>query len=247
MRQLYWTRDRRWFIIFPEGGFLHKRRATSQRYGLNNRFPILNHCTLPRIAGVKVILDTANPVRQVAPPIDENQGKSLFWMDSSSIVPFNDGHSNLAQQSNDRAPPAPLIPPPGPGFRYLVDVTIAYPNPDDPLGMDNIMFGNRPPCEVSVHYRRIPIEDVPHQNEEALRDYLYSLWVEKERLLNHYNKHRHFPGYPRRDGVLVDYHTAGMIFHHGLFVVLFLVLSYWVYIPVFEFARGYFHRSAEDE
>lgn len=31
LRKVFWDRDRRWIILFPEGGFYYKRIADSQR------------------------------------------------------------------------------------------------------------------------------------------------------------------------------------------------------------------------
>lgn len=37
----YIPRERKWMILFPEGGFLCKRRETSQRFAKKNNLPIL--------------------------------------------------------------------------------------------------------------------------------------------------------------------------------------------------------------
>lgn len=70
MRKTYWNRDRRWFIIFPEGGFLYKRLEASQAFARANGFPVLNHVTLPRILAVQTMLEVANPL----PRQGENAG-----------------------------------------------------------------------------------------------------------------------------------------------------------------------------
>lgn len=49
---------KKWMIVFPEGGFLYKRRDTSQKYAKKNNYPVLEHVTLPRIGAVKVITDS---------------------------------------------------------------------------------------------------------------------------------------------------------------------------------------------
>lgn len=42
--------------MFPEGGFLRKRRETSQAFAKKNNLPFLTHVTLPRIGATNVIL-----------------------------------------------------------------------------------------------------------------------------------------------------------------------------------------------
>jgi lysophosphatidylglycerol acyltransferase 1 len=44
-------------VLFPEGGFLRKRREASQRYAQKNNLPLLHNVTLPRIGALKTIID----------------------------------------------------------------------------------------------------------------------------------------------------------------------------------------------
>lgn len=52
----YQSRDRKWIVLFPEGGFLRKRRETSQLFAKKNSLPHLTHVTLPRLGATQVIL-----------------------------------------------------------------------------------------------------------------------------------------------------------------------------------------------
>ncbi|OWK08649.1 hypothetical protein Celaphus_00011238 [Cervus elaphus hippelaphus] len=52
----YRSRDRKWIVLFPEGGFLRKRRETSQSFAKKNNLPFLTHVTLPRVGATKIIL-----------------------------------------------------------------------------------------------------------------------------------------------------------------------------------------------
>ncbi|VDL78792.1 unnamed protein product [Nippostrongylus brasiliensis] len=61
LKDVFWDRDRRWVIVFPEGGFYHKRVESSQRYGKLNGFPHLKFTTLPRMGAVKAILEQVGP------------------------------------------------------------------------------------------------------------------------------------------------------------------------------------------
>lgn len=54
----YHSRDRKWIVLFPEGGFLRKRRETSQLFAKKHSLPHLTHVTLPRLGASHVILKT---------------------------------------------------------------------------------------------------------------------------------------------------------------------------------------------
>lgn len=49
--------DRKKIVLFPEGGFLHKRRSKSQKYALENNLPLLHNVCLPRLGAVQTTLD----------------------------------------------------------------------------------------------------------------------------------------------------------------------------------------------
>lgn len=50
-------------VLFPEGGFLCKRRETSQKYAKKNNLPILENVTLPRVGAMQTIFDTLGPAQ----------------------------------------------------------------------------------------------------------------------------------------------------------------------------------------
>lgn len=54
-------RQRNWMVLFPEGGFLRKRREVSQRFAKKNDLPVLQHVTLPRVGAMKAIVDVLLP------------------------------------------------------------------------------------------------------------------------------------------------------------------------------------------
>lgn len=60
----YYSRDRKWIVLFPEGGFLRKRRETSQSFAKKNDLPHLTHVTLPRLGATQVILKTLGPQQE---------------------------------------------------------------------------------------------------------------------------------------------------------------------------------------
>ncbi|XP_069953280.1 acyl-CoA:lysophosphatidylglycerol acyltransferase 1 isoform X2 [Cherax quadricarinatus] len=59
LNQFYIPRNRKWLVLFPEGGFLRNRKPGSQRYALKNNLPVLHNVALPRVGALKVIMDNA--------------------------------------------------------------------------------------------------------------------------------------------------------------------------------------------
>ncbi|XP_061100031.1 acyl-CoA:lysophosphatidylglycerol acyltransferase 1 [Conger conger] len=64
LEKRYYSRDRKWVVLFPEGGFLRKRRDTSQTFAKKNSLPHLSHVTLPRLGATQVILKTLGPQQE---------------------------------------------------------------------------------------------------------------------------------------------------------------------------------------
>lgn len=48
-------------VLFPEGGFLRKRKAVSQRYAQKNNLPLLDKVSLPRVGALQAIMNTVGP------------------------------------------------------------------------------------------------------------------------------------------------------------------------------------------
>ncbi|RXG60717.1 Acyl-CoA:lysophosphatidylglycerol acyltransferase 1 [Armadillidium vulgare] len=57
MEDFYMKRNRKWIVLFPEGGFLKNRKATSQRFAEKNNLPHLENVSLPRVGALKIILE----------------------------------------------------------------------------------------------------------------------------------------------------------------------------------------------
>ncbi|XP_011343258.1 acyl-CoA:lysophosphatidylglycerol acyltransferase 1 isoform X2 [Ooceraea biroi] len=64
LTESYIPRNRKWMVLFPEGGFLCKRRETSQKYAKKNNLPILENVTLPRVGAMQTIFDVLGPDTQ---------------------------------------------------------------------------------------------------------------------------------------------------------------------------------------
>ncbi|XP_015513986.2 acyl-CoA:lysophosphatidylglycerol acyltransferase 1 isoform X1 [Neodiprion pinetum] len=63
LRTSYIPPGRKWMVLFPEGGFLRKRRETSQRYAKKNNLPILEYVTLPRVGAMQTIYNVVGPTQ----------------------------------------------------------------------------------------------------------------------------------------------------------------------------------------
>ncbi|XP_066280812.1 acyl-CoA:lysophosphatidylglycerol acyltransferase 1-like isoform X1 [Branchiostoma lanceolatum] len=127
----YSSRNHQWIVLFPEGGFLRKRREKSQKYARKNNLPILQHVLLPRTGAMKTILDN------VGPPLAHTNG--------SLQVLCNNG---TAHHSNGRH------------VKWIVDITIAYEH-GRPLDIQTLTSGWRPPYPTTLHYRHFPTSEVP--------------------------------------------------------------------------------------
>ncbi|XP_041951382.1 acyl-CoA:lysophosphatidylglycerol acyltransferase 1 isoform X4 [Alosa sapidissima] len=160
--RFYYSRERKWIVLFPEGGFLRKRRETSQAFAKKNELPHLTHVTLPRLGATQVILKTLGP---------QQENGTLGAGDASATTGPTGSKSR--------------------GLQWVVDVTIGYPKAR-PMDIQTWIFGYRQPTVTHVHYRIYPIKDVPMETE-ALTDWLYQRFVEKEELLAHFYKTGAFP------------------------------------------------------
>lgn len=57
----YVPRNRKWIVLFPEGGFLRKRKAVSQSYARKNNLPLMEYVSLPRVGALQAIMSTVGP------------------------------------------------------------------------------------------------------------------------------------------------------------------------------------------
>jgi len=80
-------------------------------------------------------------------------------------------------------------------IKWIIDVTIGYPERDRPLDLPGIIFGARQPCQIAVHYRHFRTDSIPCDHEELLH-WLYDRWAEKDELLEHFYQTGAFPVSP---------------------------------------------------
>jgi lysophosphatidylglycerol acyltransferase 1 len=165
LRDVYVKLNRTWILLFPEGGFLHKRLHTSQEYARKHGYPVLKHVTLPRVGALQTILDEL-------PPASDSLSFNGFCGDTLRS-------SSSVKKTNTKA------------IKWIIDLTIGYPS-RQPLDLLQIWFGHRPPCQTVVHYRRYCAADVP-RDEAGLLKWLYARWAEKDQLLDCFYRTGEFP------------------------------------------------------
>ncbi|XP_046377445.1 acyl-CoA:lysophosphatidylglycerol acyltransferase 1-like isoform X2 [Haliotis rufescens] len=131
----YVALDRKWIVLFPEGGFLYKLKDSNKKYAEKNNYPVWNHITLPRVGAVKVVLESL--ADGLSSPIDKGES-SLKISDKDAF------HGSLLQ--------------------WIIDVTIVYPK-GDPLTLVNIGAGSWSASDVLLHFRAYPVSEVPKDEE----------------------------------------------------------------------------------
>ncbi|PAV89094.1 hypothetical protein WR25_20513 [Diploscapter pachys] len=144
LRNVFWDRDRRWVILFPEGGFYYKRVESSQRYGKQNGFPHLLYTTLPRTGAVKAILE------EIGPRGDDDE-YSRRERSSSKLKLLKDTVEAIREKKYVKETRPPI--------KYILDVTIAYPN-GIPLSLVSLGFGTREKSDIAVNYKIYDIQEV---------------------------------------------------------------------------------------
>jgi len=65
LAHVYVPCNRTWILLFPEGGFLHKRREISRKFALKNDLPSMNYVTIPRVGAVQNIVASLGPVKKM--------------------------------------------------------------------------------------------------------------------------------------------------------------------------------------
>ncbi|XP_073946437.1 plexin A isoform X2 [Choristoneura fumiferana] len=161
--------DRQFMVLFPEGGFLHKRREVSQRFAEKNNLPKLEYVSLPRAGAMKVIMEEIGPDREPGASTSNNAKKD-----------GNFNQNNVAKhlKTSDH-------------LQWVLDVTIAYPD-RVPLHLQDVVCGIRPPCDIRIHYRIYPITEVP-SDDEGMTQWLYDRFIEKDKMLEEYYRTGEFP------------------------------------------------------
>ncbi|KPJ04620.1 Acyl-CoA:lysophosphatidylglycerol acyltransferase 1 [Papilio xuthus] len=164
---------RQFMVLFPEGGFLHKRREVSQRFAEKNNLPKLEYVSLPRAGAMKVIMEEIGPRR--------DEGASTSKENSKKDNNFNQNNLNNIIVDTKA----------GDSIEWILDVTIAYPD-RIPLHLQDIVCGTRPPCAINLHYRLYPSNEVP-ADTEGMTQWLYDRFIEKDKMLEEFYRTGQFP------------------------------------------------------
>lgn len=173
--KVFLPKNRKYLVLFPEGGFLRKRKAISQQFAKKKDLPMLEYCTLPRTGALDVIMSALGPAREEQHPHFDKE---------------------CGDQDQDQAPnTSPSEGEPHPAaedcIQKIVDVTVAFPE-GRPLDLQTIVTGWRTPCVTHVHYRVFDSRDLPRCSDQ-LFSWMVRLYQEKEEMLGKFYETGKFP------------------------------------------------------
>ncbi|XP_014667138.1 PREDICTED: acyl-CoA:lysophosphatidylglycerol acyltransferase 1-like [Priapulus caudatus] len=198
LNDVYLPQGRKWLVLFPEGGFLNKRRERSQMFAKKNNLPHLELVALPRVGAMATILDKLAPRKTT-------ENHAVLKSTEMNAVPENKR------------------------MKWLVDITVGYSNPQQPLDLLNVCLGIQPPCTTTMYYRRFPVDDIPREMH-ALTEWMYDRFVEKEKLLSHFYKMGVFPSNPSPRCRLMDTpRTIRYSYRHLIAIHAFFACSTYVH------------------
>ncbi|KAJ2951599.1 hypothetical protein O0L34_g13753 [Tuta absoluta] len=165
---------RQFMVLFPEGGFLHKRKEVSQRFAEKNNLPKLEYVSLPRAGAMKIIMEEIGPNR--------HSGASSSRQDRKVVTDdnFNRNSDNMILDTKC-----------GDHIEWILDVTVAYPE-RIPLHLSDIVCSIRSPCTTYLHYRLYPANEVP-SDSEGMTQWLYDRFIEKNNMLEEFYRTGRFP------------------------------------------------------
>lgn len=222
LRKSYIPRERKWMVLFPEGGFLRKRKEISQRFAEKNNLPVLNNVTVPRVGAMKAIVDVLGSPD--SPCRDEEKMMNNSYLDGTITTvadEFNRGSMDVEQQQQqqpkqndvtnnisstlinseaistddcDSFKDSPLTKLNGKLNHCLEYILdITIGYPNGkPLDLPNIVHGLRNPCQTYLFYRLYRSSEVP-RDSESLTQWLYDRFIEKEKLLEEFYRTGMFP------------------------------------------------------
>lgn len=113
---------------------------------------------------------------------------------------------------------------------WILDITIAYPN-GVPLDLSAIVFGHKPPCKTTLLYRLYRCNEVP-QETEALTQWLYTRFEEKEKILENFYRTGRIPVHEYCNKP-VSPHLVAQDCLKYLILHLFFITSTYIHIQMF--------------
>jgi len=207
LQNVYCERGRQWIVLYPEGGFLRKRKETSQKYARENNLPHLENVSLPRVGALHTIINTLHP-------------KKLNAISSENHVDVQE-NGKATFHSDKKSEP----------LKWIIDATIGYHN-GNPVDLPAMMLMLGKPSKIFVYYRRYPVEEVPTEIDE-LTKWLYDRFAEKEQLLAEFYRTGSFPQRPSAHSKLlespraINFDNWCIAFFHILFI-LSTLFHYWL-------------------
>lgn len=166
----YVERNRKWLVLFPEGGFLRKRIVKGQQYAQKNNLPILHNTTLPRLGALNGIRDIL--IDPTAAKVEDrksyNSLQNTKEFDGSGACEWfcflaRDLGLNVINKfikfSDNKSDHSVSVEPEA-NIEYIIDITIAYPDGGHALEIPDILTGIRPACDTHLYYRIYPINEV---------------------------------------------------------------------------------------
>lgn len=182
IKKSYIPRNRKWLVLFPEGGFLRKRLEASQRYARKNNLPILKYVTLPRIGAMKTIIDEMSSCYEEksisTPPsslkcLNKFTPTNEFCVDNENNKRNSNLNKNIITGLNGKAMNSELIigdiesmkdkideiEIPRSSLKYVLDITVAYDG-GEPLGLLDVVAAIRKPCNTNMLYRLYRFSEV---------------------------------------------------------------------------------------
>lgn len=182
LKNTYIPLGRKWMVLFPEGGFLTKRRPISQRFAAKNNMPVLQNVTLPRMGALYVIrdqlmggrpVDSACGLMEDGPKDNTEQcinnlnNNSSSHINKNTVVADHHMESSGEKEVNGTMQEKLILEEKKeedrPQLDYILDITIGYPDGGKPLNLQNIVMGLRDPCQTVFYYRVYSTREVSHR------------------------------------------------------------------------------------
>ena len=241
-------RNRQCLVLFPEGGFLSKKKVSSYRYAEKNKLPILHHCVYPRIGALEVILDELvehnNDTKRIKElkhiykvpddKINEKEAIKKEFHPLTKNVPFEDisnitrgsGHLNLTLSHQQLTQNRKKL-------TKVIDVTLGYPN-GKALSFFDIMLGLRKGCSTLVYYRVFNVNEIPTKDKDKLQTWMYKLYQEKDEMLKQFYTTGQFANSQLEKTTIRHTSTERQIFHqkwkYYIYNIFYLVSFLCFYI-----------------
>lgn len=185
LRQEYIPLGRKWIVLFPEGGFLTKRKPISKRFAEKNNLPDLENVTVPRMGALFVIRDTLMQEQGPGNNKQTTNGGGALCANNNNNNNHNLNHNNYEEKSPCAGRVTELVDhlngelrsitsakseephqvqsesssSSRPELDFILDITIGYPD-GKPLNLQNILSGLREPCKTVLYYRVYSTRDV---------------------------------------------------------------------------------------